>query len=209
MVYNTRGQIIHLGLQRIGYDATDRPRTLKKLGAGASTGVYRYDGHGRRVNALTREDGEGLKRHYNIYDAAGTLIWVVEYNGADASEFHVSTYVQMNGKPPYLYLWRPHQICRNADDPRAKNRLAPHRPPRLSQPRHGRAAVVPYQVLSQALRHDMCPMRRDHLRQFRFNIGPAERAFWVGVVVFFRRSDDGAEIAIGQDSHNQVCCVRL
>jgi RHS repeat-associated protein len=97
--YDTRGNIDRIGYQYLLHNAAGRPRFISGSRPDTTNGVFRYDGHGRRIKAVSQLAGEsGPTTHYNVYDAVGALVWVVKDDSPMASERHVSDYVQMNGR---------------------------------------------------------------------------------------------------------------
>ena len=97
ITYDNRGNVEYLGEQRFLYTATDRPRVRRSTGAGNGFGKYRYDGHGRRVSAWEREDGEWVYR-YNAYDASGALVFIVEEENQFPYNDTITHYVKQDGK---------------------------------------------------------------------------------------------------------------
>jgi len=93
LAYDTRGNVKSIGGLNMDYDASDRPTGL----SGAATGSYRYDGHGRRIKSITVHDDDTKTTRYNVYDAGGSLVYVVQLN-ADASKRHVTNYIKLDGQ---------------------------------------------------------------------------------------------------------------
>ena len=94
LTYDSRGNVKSIGNINMNYDATDRPTGL----SGDTTGSYRYDGHGRRVKSITVHDDSSKTTRYNVYDASGALVYVVQVDHSPANDDYVMNYVQMDGR---------------------------------------------------------------------------------------------------------------
>ncbi|NNE59260.1 MAG: hypothetical protein HKN36_14225 [Hellea sp.] len=93
LTYDSRGNVKSIGGINMNYDATDRPTGL----SGDESGSYRYDGHGRRVKSITSTPTGNVTR-YNVYDASGSLAYVVQVDQSTANDDYVMNYVKMDGK---------------------------------------------------------------------------------------------------------------
>ena len=96
--YDTRGNVTEIGGVKMTYDASDRPTGL----SGDKDGSYRYDGHvdtdvGRRIKSITEEADGSVVTRYNMYDASGSLAYVVQQAAGTADDY-VTSYVKLDGQ---------------------------------------------------------------------------------------------------------------
>lgn len=83
VAYDVRGNVTTLGNLSFMYDASDQPVVVNGTanGVGAANGEYIYDGNLKRVKSVV--NGATI---YNVYDAAGTLVYVNKLAHAGNSE---------------------------------------------------------------------------------------------------------------------------
>jgi len=93
VLYDSRGNVRKLGDQRFRYNGLNRPTGL----SGAVAGAHRYDAHGRRVKTIIRKDSGNTIR-YNVYGAAGDLVFNVQIDHSAANEDYVTQYARMDGQ---------------------------------------------------------------------------------------------------------------
>jgi len=93
LTYDSRGNVKSIGGVNMSYDASDRPTGL----SGDVDGSYRYDGNGRRVKSITAHDDGTTTTRYNVYDASGALVYVVQWAPGTEND-SVTNYVKLDGQ---------------------------------------------------------------------------------------------------------------
>jgi len=82
--YDNRGNVTSLGNLSFVYDASDQPILVTGTanGVGVANGEYTYDGNLKRV--ISEVNG---KKIYNVYDAAGQLIYIDDRGRGEKTDF--------------------------------------------------------------------------------------------------------------------------